>query len=111
MKRLCTAATLAFSCAALAACSGDAPDDQASAAPDTAASASASASSSSSDNMAVAGPGGISGNVTKSSSSPAAADNAEQEVQTDENGNPIPAGPPQATEEDVRRALEQAQSR
>ena len=100
------AAALALAAVMLAGCGSSDSNDQAAAAePSAAASQAAASEAAVPDNLAVAGPDG----VTSAKSSPAPRTDSDADAETtDENGNPVSAGPPQPTEEDVRRALEEA---
>jgi hypothetical protein len=101
---------LAFA-AALAGCgSATTPDPAASAEPSAAASDAAAAGADQPANLAVAGPDGNVSSPGKHDSSDSA-DAGHNEAATDENGNPVAASPPQPTEEDVRRAVEEAQNK
>lgn len=105
----CTLVALAFASTLLAGC-GSSADGEAATATATA------TASSGPTNMASSGPDGNSGGRpahARTSSRQAAndADAGDGEQATDENGDPVPAGPPKPTEEEIRRAIEKAESK
>ncbi|MFC0590731.1 hypothetical protein ACFFF7_15075 [Novosphingobium aquiterrae] len=106
-----TAAVAALASALLAACGSASSGDQTAiaAASDTASEA-ATPDATAPANLAVAGPDGVTGDKPTTASRDAGGDHP-QDAATDENGQPINAGPPQPTEEDVRRAVEEAESK